>query len=95
MVRDEIEMNKLLEIRPDKILPPVSTTYILTKVETSEASNFLNFSKRRLQSFSLVSEILHSFLFNLLILYYSKGIVNMDNFFQPNGQVNTVRIRYN
>lgn len=45
MVRDEIKMNKLLEIRSDKISLPTSSTYVLTKVETDEARTFIGFLK--------------------------------------------------
>lgn len=52
MVREEIKMNKLLEISPDKIDLPTSLTYVLTKVETEEARTFIGFLKdevKRLQ----------------------------------------------
>lgn len=45
MVRDEIKMNKLLEIRSDKISLPTSSTYVLTKVETDEVRTFIEFLK--------------------------------------------------
>ena len=48
MVKDELRMNKLLEIKSDKILSPVSETYVLTKVETSEASTFIEFLKEEI-----------------------------------------------
>lgn len=43
VIKDELAMNKLIEIKPDKITPPTSSTYVLTKVETDEVSNFINF----------------------------------------------------
>lgn len=45
MVKDEIGKNKLVEIKPDKITPPKSFTYVLTKVETDEVLLFLQFLK--------------------------------------------------
>lgn len=45
MVREEIKMNKLLEIRPDKISLPTSSTYVLTKVGTDEVKSFVVFLK--------------------------------------------------
>lgn len=43
MVREEIKMNKLLEVNSDKINLPISFTYVVTKVETEEARIFLDF----------------------------------------------------
>jgi LysR family transcriptional repressor of citA len=43
MVREELRMKKLAEIKPDKIILPVSSTYLLTKVETSETRAFIRF----------------------------------------------------
>lgn len=43
MVRDEIRTNQLVEIKSDKIIPPTSSTYVLTKIETTEASAFISF----------------------------------------------------
>ncbi|MFJ7932677.1 LysR family transcriptional regulator [Peribacillus sp. NPDC096448] len=51
MVREEIKMNKLLEIRPDKISLPTSSTYVLTKVETDEAKTFIGFLKDEVAKF--------------------------------------------
>jgi len=45
VVKDEIEMNKLIKIKPDNITPATSYTYVLTKVETDEISTFINFLK--------------------------------------------------
>lgn len=43
VIKNEISMNKLVEIKSNKITPPTSYTYALTKVETDEVSNFINF----------------------------------------------------
>ena len=51
MVREEIKMNKLLEIRPDKISLPTSSTYVLTKVKTDEAKAFIGFLKDEVTKF--------------------------------------------
>ena len=51
MVREEIKMNKLLEIRPDKISLPTFLTYVLTKVETDEAKTFIGFLKDEVAKF--------------------------------------------
>lgn len=48
MIKDEVAMNKLVEIKSDKITPPTSSTYILTKVETDEVSIFITFLKNAL-----------------------------------------------
>ncbi|MCR2821271.1 LysR family transcriptional regulator [Lederbergia panacisoli] len=45
MVKEEIKIERLSEIKPDKIYPPTSSTYLLTKVVTSEASEFIEFLK--------------------------------------------------
>lgn len=44
-IKDEIARNKLAEIKPDKIIVPTSSTYVLTKVETTEVSIFTKFLK--------------------------------------------------
>lgn len=49
MVRDEIRKNQLMEIRPGRIIPPTSSTYVLTKVETKEASTFIEFFKEAIK----------------------------------------------
>ncbi|MBS4200795.1 LysR family transcriptional regulator [Bacillus sp. FJAT-49732] len=46
MVKNEIKMKRLLEIKPDKIKPPSSSTYVLTKVVTNEANEFIGFLKK-------------------------------------------------
>ncbi|WP_245805898.1 LysR family transcriptional regulator [Bacillus alkalicellulosilyticus] len=43
VVKNELAMNKLTEIKPDKITPPTSSTYRVTKVETEEVSRFVAF----------------------------------------------------
>lgn len=48
MVKDEIEVNNLIEIKPEKIAAPDSATYVLTKVETKEARSFIAFLKETL-----------------------------------------------
>jgi LysR family transcriptional repressor of citA len=45
VVKEEIGLNKLVEITPDKIIPPTSFTYLLTKVETEEVLAFAEFLK--------------------------------------------------
>lgn len=48
VVKDEMDRNKLIEIKPSNIIPPTSSTYVLTKVETAEVSIFINFLKKAL-----------------------------------------------
>ncbi|PLS03767.1 LysR family transcriptional regulator [Neobacillus cucumis] len=43
VVKEEIGMNKLVEIKHEKIIPPTSTTYLLTKVVTDEVLIFTKF----------------------------------------------------
>jgi LysR family transcriptional regulator, repressor for citA len=45
VVKEEIGLNKLVEIKTDKITPPTSSTYLLTKVETEEVLAFAKFLK--------------------------------------------------
>ncbi|MEH7544521.1 LysR family transcriptional regulator [Neobacillus vireti] len=45
VVKEEIGLNRLVEIKPDKITPPTSSTYLLTKVETEEVLAFAEFLK--------------------------------------------------
>lgn len=45
MVKDNIKLNKMIEIKPDKIAVPVSTTYLVTKIETNEVIKFTEFIK--------------------------------------------------
>lgn len=49
VVKDELAMNKLIEVKPSKILPPTSTTYVITKVETNEVLLFIEFLKDALR----------------------------------------------
>ncbi len=51
VVKEEIKMSKLVEIKPDKIIPPTSSTYLLTKVETDEALIFIEFLKSTISTF--------------------------------------------
>lgn len=48
VIKDELTLNKLVEIKSDKIKPPTSSTYVLTKVETEEVSIFIHFLKEAL-----------------------------------------------
>lgn len=48
VIKDEITMNRLVEIKSDKITLPVSNTYVLTKVESEEVSAFTNFLEKKL-----------------------------------------------
>ncbi|WP_462413124.1 LysR family transcriptional regulator [Neobacillus sp. Marseille-QA0830] len=48
-VKDEIDREKLIEIKPGNIIPPTSSTYLITKVETDEVSTFNNFLKDALR----------------------------------------------
>lgn len=45
MVKNEIEDNHLIEVELEKISVPTSITYVLTKVETKEAKDFIDFLK--------------------------------------------------
>ena len=45
MVEDELNKKNMIQIKPDKILPPQSLTYLITKVETFEARTFIQFLK--------------------------------------------------
>ena len=51
MVREEIKQNKFLEIKPDKISLPTSSTYVLTKISSDEAKIFIAFLKDELAKF--------------------------------------------
>lgn len=51
MVREEIKRNKLLEISPEKISPPNSSTYVLTKIKSDEAKIFIEFLKDKMANF--------------------------------------------
>lgn len=50
MVKDEINNNKMVQISPDKINLPTSSTYVVTKVETNEVVAFIKFFKDELES---------------------------------------------
>ncbi|UOE95200.1 LysR family transcriptional regulator [Alkalihalobacillus sp. LMS39] len=45
MVKDEIEKSHLSEIKSEKVSTPMSATYVLTKVETTETRSFIDFLK--------------------------------------------------
>lgn len=45
MVNEELKNNKLTEIIQKKVIPPKSSTYVLTKIETEETVKFTNFLK--------------------------------------------------
>lgn len=51
MVKEELSQGKLIEIKSDKIIPPKSFTYVLTKVETSETAAFSQFLKEAAANF--------------------------------------------
>lgn len=51
MVKEELKNNKLTKIQPEKIIPPKSTTYMLTKIETEEVLKFIKFLKDAVYSF--------------------------------------------
>jgi LysR family transcriptional repressor of citA len=51
MVREEIKQNKLLEISPEKLSLPTSSTYVLTKVKSDEARTFIGFLTDELAKF--------------------------------------------
>ncbi|QGQ45343.1 LysR family transcriptional regulator [Metabacillus sediminilitoris] len=51
MVKNEIDRNKLVEIKPEKIIPPTSSTYVLTKVETDEVLKFITFLGASISTF--------------------------------------------
>ncbi|WP_028391491.1 LysR family transcriptional regulator [Bacillus cihuensis] len=51
MVRDELRMNKLIQIKSEHIHLPTSSTYVLTKVETNEANKFIRFFKGEMSKF--------------------------------------------
>ena len=49
MVREELIMQRLMEISSDKINLPTSSTYVLTKTETDETKKFIRFLKEELE----------------------------------------------
>lgn len=48
MVKEELATTKLTEISNDKIITPISTTYVLTKSVSLEASHFIDFFKLKM-----------------------------------------------
>ncbi|MCM3726477.1 LysR family transcriptional regulator [Neobacillus cucumis] len=50
VVKEEIGLNKLVEIKSDKIISPTSSTYLLTKVETEEVLAFAEFLKSTIKN---------------------------------------------
>jgi LysR family transcriptional repressor of citA len=46
VVKNEINLNRMVEIKSDKIIPPKSSTYVLTKVETDEVVLFVKFLQK-------------------------------------------------
>jgi len=49
MVKDEINNNKMVQISPNNISLPTSSTYVVTKVETNEVVAFIKFFKDELE----------------------------------------------
>lgn len=43
MVQDELRNKTLMEVKPNKIIPPASFTYVVTKTETPEVKQFKSF----------------------------------------------------
>ncbi len=43
MVKDEIIEGNLMEVKPEKVSRPTSSTYVVTKIETNEARSFIKF----------------------------------------------------
>ncbi len=48
LITNELQEQKLVKIAPDLIESPISSTFLLTKVETEEASLFRTFLKAEL-----------------------------------------------
>ncbi|WLR52506.1 LysR family transcriptional regulator [Bacillus tianshenii] len=48
MVKEEITKNNLLEIKSEKVQTPTSATYVITRVETNEATSFIKFLRAAL-----------------------------------------------
>jgi LysR family transcriptional regulator, repressor for citA len=42
-VQEELKNERMIEINPDKIVPPTSSTYVVTKIETPEVEKFITF----------------------------------------------------
>ncbi|MFC4323116.1 LysR family transcriptional regulator [Litchfieldia salsa] len=49
MVKEDIEKKRLVQIHSEKIKMPISVTYLLTKVETSEVRTFTKFLKEAIK----------------------------------------------
>ncbi|MED3561324.1 LysR family transcriptional regulator [Bacillus xiapuensis] len=49
IVHEELKNRKIFEIKPDKIVPPVSLTYVIAKLETPEAKEFISSLKKWLK----------------------------------------------
>lgn len=45
MVQEDIAAHKLFELKTEKIIPPTSSTYVLSNIETDEARAFIQFLK--------------------------------------------------
>ncbi len=51
-VMEELNEKKLMEVRPDKVLAPASSTYLLSKVKTEEVNLFISFFKEKIAGLS-------------------------------------------
>ncbi|WP_226666407.1 LysR family transcriptional regulator [Metabacillus litoralis] len=51
MVKEEINLRKLVEIKTNQITLPYSSTYVLTKVNTSEVDHFVRYFKLEINKF--------------------------------------------
>ncbi|MBM7602324.1 LysR family transcriptional repressor of citA [Metabacillus crassostreae] len=49
MVKEEIKSQRLIEINSEKIFLPTSSTFVLTKVKTSEVCSFVKYFKREME----------------------------------------------
>lgn len=47
-VMEELKAAKLMEVKTNKITPPMSTTYLVSKVNTTEANLFISFLQSRI-----------------------------------------------
>lgn len=41
IVQEELKSKRMVDIKPDKIVPPASYTYVVTKIETPDAKEFI------------------------------------------------------
>lgn len=41
IVQEELKNERMIEIKPDKVVPPTSYTYVVTKIETTEVKEFI------------------------------------------------------